>query len=57
MIYCRNEGININNNDERDLRGDVTLNNSILYNAMIYPFTRMVNKGIIWYQGNQHLFE
>jgi len=29
----------------------VTLNNSDLYNAMIYPFTRMVIYGSIWYQG------
>jgi hypothetical protein len=27
-------------------------NNSDLYNAMIYPFTRMVITGAIWYQGN-----
>lgn len=29
-----------------------TLNNSDLFNAMIYPFTRMVVYGAIWYQGN-----
>ncbi len=29
----------------------VTLNHSDLYNAMIYPFTRMVIYGSIWYQG------
>ena len=28
-----------------------TLNNSNLFNAMIYPFTRMVIYGAIWYQG------
>lgn len=27
-------------------------NKSDLYNAMIYPFTRMVITGVIWYQGN-----
>lgn len=27
------------------------LNSTNLYNAMIYPFTRMVIKGSIWYQG------
>ena len=26
-------------------------NKTVLYNAMIYPFTRMVIKGVIWYQG------
>jgi hypothetical protein len=30
----------------------VSLSNSNLYNAMIYPFTRMVIYGAIWYQGN-----
>ena len=29
----------------------VSLNNSNLYNAMIYPFTRIVIYGVIWYQG------
>ena len=29
----------------------VQLNSTDLYNAMIYPFTRMVIKGSIWYQG------
>ncbi|CAF1488033.1 unnamed protein product [Adineta ricciae] len=31
-----------------------TLNNSNLYNAMIYPFTRMVIYGSIWYQGESN---
>ncbi|CAF1438660.1 unnamed protein product [Adineta ricciae] len=31
-----------------------TLNNSNLYNAMIYPFTRMVIYGAIWYQGESN---
>jgi hypothetical protein len=30
----------------------VTLNNTVIYNAMIHPLTRMVIRGIIWYQGN-----
>ena len=29
----------------------VTLNHSDLFNAMIYPFTRTVIYGAIWYQG------
>jgi hypothetical protein len=31
----------------------VSLNASNLYNAMIYPFTRTVIYGVIWYQGKQ----
>ena len=29
----------------------VPVNHSNLFNAMIYPFTRMVIYGSIWYQG------
>ena len=29
----------------------ITLNNTVIYNAMIYPLTRMVIRGVIWYQG------
>lgn len=29
----------------------IIVNNSVLYNAMIHPFTRMVIKGALWYQG------
>ncbi len=32
----------------------VIFNNSDMFNAMIYPFTRMVIYGSIWYQGNNH---
>ncbi len=31
--------------------GTVSLNRSNLFNAMIYPFTRTVIYGAIWYQG------
>jgi sialate O-acetylesterase len=30
---------------------DLPVNHSGLFNAMIYPFTRMVIYGSIWYQG------
>ncbi len=30
----------------------VPTNHSCLFNAMIYPFTRMVIYGSLWYQGN-----
>ncbi len=31
--------------------GNIILNNSQLFNAMIHPFTRMAVKGALWYQG------
>ncbi|CAF4139299.1 unnamed protein product [Rotaria socialis] len=33
---------------------NVVLNNTVLYNAMIHPFTRMVIKGAVWYQGENN---
>ncbi len=30
---------------------------STLFNAMIYPFTRTVIYGTIWYQGKQYQFD
>ena len=30
------------------------MNHSNLFNAMIYPFTRIVIYGSIWYQGKQY---
>ncbi len=32
----------------------VPINHSNLFNAMIYPFTRIVIYGSIWYQGNKN---
>jgi sialate O-acetylesterase len=32
----------------------ISLNNSNLFNAMIYPFTRIVVYGAIWYQGESN---
>jgi hypothetical protein len=40
---------------ELDSEVGIILNNSVLYNAMIHPFTRMVIKGALWYQG-MHLY-
>jgi hypothetical protein len=34
----------------------ISLENSELYNAMIYPFTRMVITGAIWYQGESNAY-
>jgi hypothetical protein len=31
----------------------VPLNHSDIYNSMIYPFTRLVIYGVIWYQGKE----
>ena len=33
----------------------VPLNHSDIYNSMIYPFTRLVIYGIIWYQGESNI--
>jgi len=33
---------------------DLTLNNTVIYNAMIHPLTRLVIRGIIWYQGENN---
>jgi sialate O-acetylesterase len=37
--------------DKSDYEVGTTLNNTVLFTAMIHPFTRMVIKGAIWYQG------
>jgi hypothetical protein len=41
--------------DERSISAPI--NNSNLFNAMIYPFTRMVVYGAIWYQGKEQKFD
>jgi hypothetical protein len=38
--------------DSSDVEVGVALNNTVIYNAMIHPLTRMVIRGVIWYQGN-----
>ncbi|CAF1003504.1 unnamed protein product [Adineta ricciae] len=35
----------------------LTVTNSELYNSMIYPFTRMVITGAIWYQGESNAYK
>jgi len=51
-IRCsRREQLSDNDDSHKYSEVDVMLNNSVLYNGMIHPFTRMVIKGVIWYQG------
>jgi sialate O-acetylesterase len=44
--------VSVDGNDSLDVEVGVTLNNTVIYNAMIHPLTRMVIRGVIWYQGN-----
>jgi hypothetical protein len=53
-MFCSGGDLRIEDSKKIDIDPSVTLNNSVLYNAMIYPFTRMVIKGTIWYQGSNH---
>ncbi len=54
MLY-RSGDIAIQPYDEPSVT--VALNPSNLFNAMIYPFTRTVIYGVIWYQGKQQNFD
>src|SRR4051794_32744933 len=49
-LICRSENVAIQPYDGPSVT--VPLNHSYLFNAMIYPFTRIVIYGSIWYQGN-----
>ncbi len=51
-ILYRSDNIAVQTYDEPSVT--VPLNHSNLFNAMIYPFTRMVVYGSIWYQGNNN---
>jgi hypothetical protein len=50
-ILYRIHQIPFEDNDSADFEVDVTFNNTVIYNAMIHPLTRMVIRGVIWYQG------
>jgi hypothetical protein len=49
-IIFRNKTIPIEYDGEETSK-NLSLGHTLLYNAMIYPFTRMVITGAIWYQG------
>ncbi len=49
FALLRNEDIAIGQYDKPRIA--VPLNSSNLFNAMIYPFTRIAIYGTIWYQG------
>jgi len=49
--YDRHSILPTNDDIHIDSGVDIILNNTVLYNAMIYPFTRMAIKGALWYQG------
>jgi sialate O-acetylesterase len=44
----------LENDLQSDFEVDVTLNNTVIYNAMIHPLTRLVIRGVIWYQGENN---
>jgi hypothetical protein len=51
MFVCRSDEIPLKIYDQSL---PISLSSSWdLYNAMIYPFTRMVIYGVIWYQGKR----
>ncbi len=50
-IFNRTHQVISENDPQSDIEVDVTLNNTVIYNAMIHPLTRLVIRGIIWYQG------
>jgi hypothetical protein len=54
LIFHRNEDVAIQRYDEPFQY--FPSNHSGLYNSMIYPFTRMVIYGSIWYQGRSKQF-
>jgi hypothetical protein len=51
LIFHRTEKVVVQPYNEHST--ELSLDNSNLYNAMIYPFTRIVIYGVIWYQGKE----
>jgi hypothetical protein len=50
-IFYRIQPISSEDDPQSDFEVDLTLNNTVIYNAVIHPLTRMVIRGVIWYQG------
>jgi hypothetical protein len=50
-FLCRIDQDPFGNDHQSDFEVGMILNNTVLYNAMIHPLTRMVIRGTIWYQG------
>jgi hypothetical protein len=53
ILLCRNQTGAFESHEKFFEISDVKLNYSSLYHGMIYPFTRMVIYGVIWYQGEE----
>jgi hypothetical protein len=53
-LFNRSEKAAIEPDEQPNIQ-PITAGHSDLYNAMIYPFTRMVITGAIWYQGKQKM--
>lgn len=51
ILFERNQPSPVDNENDSKIEVAAGFNNSDLYNAMMYPFTRMVINGAIWYQG------
>jgi hypothetical protein len=56
ILLCRNKTVAFESYEQFSEVSDVKLNYSSLYNAMVYPFTRMIIYGVIWYQGEKQIF-
>ncbi len=50
-FFDRTHQVSVKKDPQSDIEVDDILNNTVIYNAMIHPLTRMVIRGIIWYQG------
>jgi sialate O-acetylesterase len=54
-VFYRKGNVTIQPYDE--FSAPPPVNHSSLFNSMIYPFTRTVIYGVIWYQGEKHDFD